>query len=403
MCCFSQPVDHVSATKIFARPASGGWFGRGKERQFLVYSMNFAAATELAMILPLPVPPGCDEGALKFVSLQGYDDFFDDLDSAFPEPPLPAAAGFAAMGAPQARSLQVHKVGQFEASFVPSITDFARLDPRFSLSPDVWSRLPKYADWGFAVFKLQAGSGHAQQVHPMAFSFPRRDPNSIFFPTVHVHDGQVNDKADFDHSLYLQDDGVIGASLQWWQSDGPLSKHVDVGKAKGLIAGDRSALRAKLNGQLPNTDVVLTPPTGIELTDLQHVDRFFELRLRASWAYVIHTSDPRIEYSRTKLPQLRGFLIDGLAKLTSSQIEAWDLCRYDASVAEHQISVLQRQPAMFGGVDLQEDAPIRIQFYFGNQRIEPQAVGLTFRRPPTQELAREIEERLKRLLEQAPT
>jgi hypothetical protein len=33
MCCFSRPVQSVSATNIFARPAAGG-------RQFLVYSRH---------------------------------------------------------------------------------------------------------------------------------------------------------------------------------------------------------------------------------------------------------------------------------------------------------------------------------------------------------------------------
>ena len=51
MCCFSRPVPYVSGTKIFARATED-------DRQALVYSMSVAAAEELAMILPLPVPPG---------------------------------------------------------------------------------------------------------------------------------------------------------------------------------------------------------------------------------------------------------------------------------------------------------------------------------------------------------
>jgi hypothetical protein len=47
MCCLSQPVEVVSDTSIFARGTNG--------RQFLVSSMRFAAATDPAMALPLPV------------------------------------------------------------------------------------------------------------------------------------------------------------------------------------------------------------------------------------------------------------------------------------------------------------------------------------------------------------
>ena len=37
----------------------------------------------------------------------------------------------------------------------------------------------------------------------MAFDFPRA-AKKLFFPTVHIHDGKVHDKADFDHALYCQ-------------------------------------------------------------------------------------------------------------------------------------------------------------------------------------------------------
>ena len=48
MCTFSRSVKVVSDTSIFARSVEG--------RQFLVYGMTYAAGSELAMVLPLPVP-----------------------------------------------------------------------------------------------------------------------------------------------------------------------------------------------------------------------------------------------------------------------------------------------------------------------------------------------------------
>ncbi len=50
MCCFSRPVISVSQTRIFARSAEQG-------RQLLIYQMALNANQDLAMILPLPVPP----------------------------------------------------------------------------------------------------------------------------------------------------------------------------------------------------------------------------------------------------------------------------------------------------------------------------------------------------------
>jgi hypothetical protein len=95
----------------------------------------------------------------------------------------------------------VHSVGSFEASYVPTLGDMDRLDKRFRISDEIWRALPQYASAGFAVFKLKPGN---HTVHPMAMKFATAEPGSIFFPTVHVHDGALHDTAKFDHALYFQ-------------------------------------------------------------------------------------------------------------------------------------------------------------------------------------------------------
>lgn len=83
MCCFSRPIKHVAQTQIFARSAPQG-------EQFLVYKMSVKLDEELAMILPLPVPPGSTEDAARFIDLSRYDAFFSDLSRGFPEAVLGA-------------------------------------------------------------------------------------------------------------------------------------------------------------------------------------------------------------------------------------------------------------------------------------------------------------------------
>src|SRR5689334_19971135 len=78
MCCFSGKVE-VSGTNIFARASKDG-------RQFLVYSMQFASADDVAMILPIPTPKDSAEDAVKFINLEKYESFFDDLLKGFPPP-----------------------------------------------------------------------------------------------------------------------------------------------------------------------------------------------------------------------------------------------------------------------------------------------------------------------------
>src|SRR5437870_10019201 len=136
--------------------------------------MTLDARKELAMILPLPVKTPAAENDVEFIDLQGYPNFFADLEQGFPNGRNSNALGDSASHA-SAATLKVLQVGSFEASFVPTITDFSRLDERFRLPENVWGNLPAYGAYGFAVFKLKPG---AMTVHPMAFSFPRQNTNT---------------------------------------------------------------------------------------------------------------------------------------------------------------------------------------------------------------------------------
>lgn len=244
MCCFSQRVEHVSETSIFARGTPDG-------RQYLAYSMTLQAAGELAMVLPIASPPSSADDAVQFINLEGYPDLFRDLKSAFPEP---VARGFQPQAFSASHSLTVHQVGAFEASFVPSANDFGRLDPRFQLSPITLKALTEQPDFGFVVFKLQAGTGHdvgATSFHPMAFSFPRRDPHRLFLPTVHVHDGTVPKVARFDHDLYVQSDT---APEGWRVSEEHAGAYISEERALGLVRDDAFVFHRPLSGPHPNRD-----------------------------------------------------------------------------------------------------------------------------------------------------
>jgi hypothetical protein len=246
MCCFSGKVQAVADTNIFARAAKHG-------RQFLVYSMKLDAKSEVAMILPIPTPKASKEDAVKFISLEKYEDFFADLHTGFPE----RAAGGLSLGtksAPKPGSIKLVEVGSFIASFVPAIADFSRLDEKFRLASGVWDKLPQYKDWGFAVFQLKKG---AQKIHPMAFEFPRAVPKKLFFPTVHIHDGEVHEKAKFDHMLFAQ---FTGGEMvpDWEESPQPAEMFLTkLDKAEGIIEGKEHVYRKTMHGTFKNADVVV--------------------------------------------------------------------------------------------------------------------------------------------------
>src|SRR5256885_9083912 len=246
MCCFSKPVISVSGTNIFARPEADG-------RQLLVYSMTIDAKEDLAMILPLPVKTPAGEKDVRFIDLKGYPEFFSDLEVGFQPPPKRSLHfGTDSASTTASATLEVVQVGSFEASFVPTQKDFSRLDERFRIPADAWKQLPQYESYGFAVFKLKPGE---MKVHPMAFSFPRQKPRTLFFPTVHIHDGKVHSQAHFDHALYCQpthDERPV--TRGWQESRGHPNSHMRMKDVKGVVLRDQHCYKKEMRGMLANKD-----------------------------------------------------------------------------------------------------------------------------------------------------
>jgi hypothetical protein len=248
MCCFSGKITSVSATKIFARALP-------YKRQALVYSMHLDTPRDVAMILPIPVADGSGEDAVKFHALDGYPEFFTHLEALFPQLKsfgkalVPLAVLF------RSSTLKVVEVGSFNASFVPTVNDFGRLDAQFRLPDAVWGKIGGYSKYGFAVFKLRKGNS---KVHPMAFDFPSALDGKLFFPTVHIHDGAVHPRADFDHVLYAQPGHNRGIDTHVWEeSEALASRNVSIRKAKGLVAGAAHVYKRMMIGELKNVDVIV--------------------------------------------------------------------------------------------------------------------------------------------------
>jgi len=255
MCCFSGPVGAVTSTRIFARPSGG-------PKQIVVYQMNVQAPSDVAMILPLPVADGATENSIRFISLQDYPDFFVDLNQGWREYDAPVPGALSIGGAP---ALAVHDVGDFEASFAPSLADLARLDERFQIPPVAWQAVPDVDNRGFAVFKLRGLSPKTSTTpHPMAFEFARRDTASLCFPTLHIHDGEFHPTARFDHVLYAQTgrkedphmDGPAGD--EYCEEDDAVEHCVDLVRAAGTVQPGATVYRQIRFGEHPNADITLT-------------------------------------------------------------------------------------------------------------------------------------------------
>ena len=256
MCIFTQPVTSVNNTQIFARRSGNG-------TQFLAYQMSYESQEPNAMILPLPVKKPANDQTLNFIDLKNYDAFFDKLADGFPfHSPSGIGCSMPSSANVTCDSLEVFKVGNYIASFVPTLADFDRLDSKFTLPAEIWANIPRYEDFGFAVFQLAAGS---LKPHPMAFEF-QTENDEIFFPTIHIHDGEIHEAEEFDHMLYVQHAGLDSRVHGYQNSDVEdkstglirskyrASHFCDIHKSMGLIDGDLLLHRKIIRGQLPNKD-----------------------------------------------------------------------------------------------------------------------------------------------------
>jgi hypothetical protein len=213
--------------------------------------MAIFAPKDVAMVLPLPVKQGTGEDGVIFINLESYPEFFRHLSGGFPAPHrLDKSVAGLSRGL-----LDIQQVGSFEASFVPTVDDFSRLDPRFQLPRETWDKLPGFRKSGFAVFKLKPGKS---EFHPMAFSFPRANVNSLFFPTLHIHDGKAHLFAHFDHVLYCQLDSRGGRMKNWTESSRPAWEFVAVQRANQIVDGGKPCFQKKIRGIRLNRDTVVS-------------------------------------------------------------------------------------------------------------------------------------------------
>lgn len=243
MCIFSGPVYDVSETKIFCRVKEG--------RQTLVYSMDVEFDNPVAMVLPIPTKSH-KEDAVTFINLKEKADFFKELDKPFEVRTRGMSKGLCAS------PLKVHEVGNYIASFVPHRLFFERLDEAFRLNDSIWDKLPQYANFGFAVFQLKSENrGAKNHYHPMGFTFPIKNENEIFFPTVHIHDGEVPDRGDFDHAIYWQFDKDIKRFLVKETSGVKRGQFVEFDDNYPMIQKSSKTALAYTNSELVDPNMVI--------------------------------------------------------------------------------------------------------------------------------------------------
>lgn len=230
MSSFSGTLTRVSNTRIFARATSNG-------TQYLVYQMDYAANGDIALILPLPIPSNTPADSVRFIDLVGYPDFFADIEKGFPY----------TRGVPATRG-KTRDDARAEAVFLSSAQEFSGLEEQFRIPKETWDKLPEYHDFGFAVFKIRAD---APLRSPLALEYPMRNPNLLYFPTLHIRDGEAAEDANFDLDLFCQ------ARSGWLRTYDVASSFMDIDKAQGVLDPGERVSRMTVQGMHPNSDILV--------------------------------------------------------------------------------------------------------------------------------------------------
>jgi hypothetical protein len=237
MSIFSQPVSAAADINLFGRVDG--------DRQQLVIGMRISASTDTALIVPLPIRPGCGDHEVKLTLLTQRRAFFAAIAQGFQSTAnTNQRRDEEEDDAP--RTVRYTYADPIQTVYVPSPVGFNALDEAFRLPRAVLAANPQYGSYAFLVHVLPAG--HNIRVVPVAVEFPTRDPAHIFFPTVVSLGGPVADVALQDVTVYTQRvhhlalDETRDPAGDFMVTDG------------GIVAPEHLVQRQVLYGSKPNED-----------------------------------------------------------------------------------------------------------------------------------------------------
>lgn len=273
---FDRSMTYRARTSLFARRVS-------VTHQVLVFAEvgPDSEGERPIIVLPLPVPASAQASDVRFLDLSTSPGFFDQLDRAFPpEEYLPRTSqgpGGGSAGGSAPSDGPRPPAGAYAAHYVASAAELTALGTAKSDPVDLGAIAARYPQHGFAIFELDpkprswlarltstlAGRGRA----PVGLEFPSRDPERLYFPSLHLASVDISRPLPYDHAYYIQaDDPRSGAA---WDNDvlsrGPRPAWEDFRRSRGqveanarlsdgrpLLDPSRLCFRAHLRGDLQN-------------------------------------------------------------------------------------------------------------------------------------------------------
>lgn len=210
----------------------------------------------------------------------------------------------------------------------------------------------------------------------------------------------------FDHTLFCQtDDEVLAKTFPFEQSAAPLSKHVDVARAAGLVDAKGPAFRNVVVHEQPNIDFWYAPPACAGLHVLAFEGELFSFRLSATAAYYMQFGFSQArkwhDAARNKLDAVHVALRDGCGALVQQMREPWHLVALDRKIDASSLSngaVWGPTARGWGPLDVGAERALRLSIPSDGEGIEPQQIELAFGRVPSPEMIAQIQRALNQLL-----
>ncbi|AVL95052.1 hypothetical protein ma666 [Moumouvirus australiensis] len=233
MCIVADEVDDVSSTKIASFHIAYKLENSPEviPAQLIVYAANIDSQAESnALILPVH-NPGNDYKKIIPLDFSQMEKFFDDIskiyDKWFPKPMTRSLAYTNGYHIENDSLLEVHTVGDYKFSIMPSKIYFNKLDTKqLNVNPMAKAAIDAHNnDYSFIVYQFY-NKGKVQ-VTPFGYICQSHGPDSMIIPTIHghphsrsgmglsgfeqisnftpienIHSTDFENEADYDHVIY---------------------------------------------------------------------------------------------------------------------------------------------------------------------------------------------------------
>lgn len=238
MTIFSGRIRYCGHTNVFVSLLEDG-------RCSTVVSVDLCLAGSGALFFPVPAETGTAENAFEFLDLRNCQQIFEQLDLCFRDAPDGEK--------PSGKKNPIQVSRQY---LVSDESGFEQASSGLRLNTHVMNSLPMYWNWPFAAAEILTDS-YVEGRLLVGYTYVPVHSSEMFYPVVCVLGNEIHPIAEFDHTLYFQQNSDFGIVRGW-----------EVGHRRPGVASDLNQLgnvvhpawplqRCTLFGNLPNCDYVL--------------------------------------------------------------------------------------------------------------------------------------------------